>query len=164
MNNESLYRTLKSVAMSVLEDAAFVFSDELPGTARPSIDDWNPAGVSLSFTGETSGVFRLWADEALLPVLAANMLGLEPGSADARDKGADALREMVNIILGNFLTDHFGSEAVFDLGLPSPADPARAMADCSGDSGVWLQVEGSAVLAILDVNHPRAPDPSGKAA
>jgi hypothetical protein len=164
MNHETLNRSLLTVTMSVLEDAAFVFSDELPGTARPSLDDWTPAGVSLSFTGEPSGVFRLWADEALLPILAANMLGLEPGSTGAREKGPDALREMVNIILGNFLTDHFGTGAVFDLGLPSPADPARAIADCRGDSGVWLQVEGSAVLAIIDVNGPRPACPSGKAA
>jgi len=152
MNHEAMSQSLKAVVVRVLEDAAFVFSDDLPPDAHPSEADWNPPGVSLTFTGETSGTFRLWADEPLLRVLSANMLGLEPGSGNAAEKGSDALRETANIILGHLLTDHFGTEAVFDLGLPSIADPARAKSDCLDDAGVWLRAEGNTLLAVVEID------------
>jgi hypothetical protein len=149
MNPEPVHAALKAVITRVLEEAAFIFSDDLSGEEKPSAVAWNPSGVSLSFTGQRSGTLRLWATPALLPLLSSNMLGLDAGSDRAREKGIDALRETANIVLGNFLTEYYGTEAVFNLDIPVCADPALLQSDCHDDAGIWLQAEGNALLTVV---------------
>jgi CheY-specific phosphatase CheX len=46
------------------------------------------------------------------------MLGEEPDDPNAIAKGADALKELLNVLCGNLLTAFAGEEPVFDLAVP----------------------------------------------
>jgi hypothetical protein len=151
MNNIGSVAVLRKVVARVLEDASFVFTDDIDTGERPLPEGWNATGVSLSFTGGKSGVFRVWADVALVPLLAANMLGLDQESPEARDKGKDALREMVNIIAGNALTELFGDALLFSLSIPEITDAALKTVDCNREDALWLSAEGNAIVCVLDV-------------
>jgi hypothetical protein len=151
MNKEQMVERIRNVVARVLEDASFVFSDELQADARPDLALWDAEGVALSFTGEKSGVFRIWTDKAFAMLLAANMLGVDTSSPTAIEKGNDALKEMVNIIVGNALTELFGEVAVFNLGIPEKAEATRQTIDCGRDDAIWLAAEEYKVLCVIDI-------------
>jgi hypothetical protein len=142
---------VRAVIARVLEDASFIFTDGIDPGEMPALTMADTLGVSLSFSGEKSGTFRVWADPGFAGLLATNMLGIDPAEAAAPEKRMDALKEMVNIIVGNALTELFGDTAVFNLGIPEQADPAARENDCARSDGVWLQAEGSPVLCVLEL-------------
>jgi CheY-specific phosphatase CheX len=150
MNNEQAVKTVRTVIGRVLEDASFVFTDELDESVRPDAASWDAAGVALTFSGDRSGVFRIWTDPPFASLLAANMLGIDTGGPAAKDKGTDALKEMVNIITGNALTEIFGDKAVFSLGIPVLADEKLKAADCGRDDAIWLSAEDYKILCVMD--------------
>lgn len=75
-------------------------------------------GVSISFTGERAvGEMQIWAPEELLVYMASNILG--DGERDSLlASGKETLKEVLNIAAGQFLTEYYGPEFLFDLGLP----------------------------------------------
>ena len=75
MKNE-MFQAMEIVAPRILEEAAFLFSEPLDESAIPS-EAWHPVGVELRWNGPSTGVMRLWADPALLAVIAANMCGVD---------------------------------------------------------------------------------------
>jgi hypothetical protein len=152
MNSATIIETVRAVIARVLEDAAFIFSDELETEANPSQEPWTAEGVSLKFSGERSGGFRLWADDGFANLLAENMLGLDVADEQAREKKIDALKEMVNIIVGNSLTELFGTEAVFELGIPQRAESTLREADCRRSDAIQLQAEGNRIVCVVDLD------------
>ena len=38
-----------------LEEAAFIFTDNLESGGKPALESWNPEGFTLSFSGAPSG-------------------------------------------------------------------------------------------------------------
>ena len=150
MRSEESSRTVGAVIARVLEDAAFIFTDELEPETHPSAA-WTADGVSLTFSGERSGSFRLWADEGFVSLLAENMLGIVPDDPTAQEKKADAFKELVNIIAGNSLTELFGTTAVFELGIPQRADGATREADCVRADAIRLQAEGNSLVCVVDI-------------
>lgn len=151
MNNEEITKKVRSVIVRVLEDASFVFSDELAPEERPSGVNWDAEGVSLSFSGDRSGFVRLWADRGFGSILAVNMLGIDGGDPQVGEKGGDAFREMVNIIAGNAMTELFGQTAVIELGIPASADAAMRAADCARSDAVWLSAEEMKIVCVVDL-------------
>jgi CheY-specific phosphatase CheX len=152
MDKEQVVTTMRTVVARVLEDASFVFSDDCAVDSRPDPAGWDAVGVSLTFGGEKSGVFRVWTDRPFAALLAANMLGVDITGPDAEKKGTDALREMVNIIAGNALTGLFGEVAVFNLGIPAPADEKLKTEDCGRTDTVWLAAEDNTIVCVVDIH------------
>lgn len=113
--SRSLDETLRSVAEKTIEDLAFMFAipEEDP---QPAIVDERSAVVE--FEGPMSGTFKLTVSSDMLPVLAANMLGLEDASASTPDQQDDALKELANVLCGNLLPAIAGTEPVFDVHAP----------------------------------------------
>jgi CheY-specific phosphatase CheX len=152
MNSANIVQTVRAVIARVLEDAAFIFSDELETAANPADAPWTAEGVSLKFSGERTGCFRLWADDGFANLLAENMLGLDVADEQAQEKKIDALKEMVNIIVGNSLTELFGTAAVFELGIPQRAETALRDADCGRSDAIQLQAEGNRIVCVVDLD------------
>jgi CheY-specific phosphatase CheX len=152
MNSIERTDQVRKVMARVLEDASFVFADDLPPAAQEGISSETIMGVSLAFKGERTGEFRLWADPPFAALLAANMTGIDADSPQALEKGADAMKEMMNIIAGNALTELFGTTAVFDLGIPQKADTTLFAADRTTPNGVWLMAEEHPVLLVTDIS------------
>ncbi len=135
----------------ILSESAFIFTDPMESEDYPDLEEWSAQGVSLQFSGYRSGALSLWAGEDFLRSAAANMLGIDEDSEKAGEKGMDALKEILNIIVGNLITAVFGSEPVFDLGIPSKLAPENITDDYAPDRAIWLEAEGNPVLFILNI-------------
>lgn len=136
---------LSKVAVRILEEAAFLFSDDLAPADRPD-HTWEPVGASLEYEGiEDSGHIQVWADVAMVRSLASNMLGLDEEDPESAAHVADALKELLNMVLGNVLTELWGTEPVFHLGIPTLLDDSE-WSPQSASRGLWLSVEGHPVV------------------
>ena len=139
--NAELMDALKSTAPRILEEAAFLFSDDLPLEEYPDAK-WKPIGAQIQYAGEgRKGILRVWAGVGMVRTLAANMLGLEEDDESGAIQIGDALAELLNTIAGNVLTDAWGNALVFHLDIPVKLDAAGWMEDVD-KSGLWFSVEG----------------------
>jgi hypothetical protein len=136
----------------VLESAAFIFTDGLD-KEKPLAKTWEAQGVSLRFSGGPSGVFHMWVGKGFSCSVAANMLGIDAESGTAQSKGLDALKEILNMIVGNFITAAFGDKPLFELGIPAPADAALMEKHMNASGAVWLQAEGNPVLFVVEIDN-----------
>ena len=152
MNNTEIKENAMRIISRILEDAAFIFTDLMEDKDKPQLDSWNPQGLSLSFTGCPSGYFRIWAGNEFARYVAANMLGVEVEQEDAPQKGIDALKEILNIIVGNYLTTVYGENTLFELGLPEKVSAEEFSRDYNSTNAIWLQADGNPVLYIVEVD------------
>jgi len=145
--------TLRRVGEEVFESLAFV----LPALedAAPALDPPGGAAVSgrIAFAGPFDGVLVLRVHGALVPEIAANMLGLDFGQIPPVDKQHDAFAELLNVICGNLLPALAGEQAVFDVQaaqvLPAGA-AAVAEADPPAAAQARVELEGGwAELTLL---------------
>lgn len=143
----------------ILGEAAFIFTDDLGQSAKPADAAWDADGVSLQFFGASAarGELRMWVGTGFACYAAANMLGLDADSDDARGKGMDALKELLNMIVGNFITAAYGDVPVFELGLPKNLPHDLLQKDFASPDGVWLGAEGNPVLFIVETDGKTAP-------
>ena len=112
---QSEYDTILSeVFCDVLINYAFMFGDPAPK------DELLTSGTgylrtTVSFKGHQSGIIGVSTPTDLGVQLAANVLGLESDEDDSIENALDAIKELLNIVCGQFLTSAFGDEPVFDL-------------------------------------------------
>jgi len=64
------------------------------------------------------------------------------------EKALEAIMELLNMIVGRFLTSAYGEEPIFDLGLPCPIE-GGIPATSNAARRVWLDAEDSPVLISL---------------
>ncbi len=102
---------------TVLEDLAFLFSDPV-AVDELTFDDQSFVQASMQYTGSDQGQVSLVLPKRLMPMIAANILGLDEDDDLVHDKASDAVGEMLNIVCGQLLTTVFGDEPVFDLSPP----------------------------------------------
>jgi len=151
MLNSEMKEKIVEVIGRILSESAFIFVDPIEEENIPAIDQWEPEGVSLSFSGYKSGMLSLCACDDFLRNAAANMLGIDEESDDAGVKGMDALKEILNIIVGNLLTALYGTEEEFDLGIPQKLSSESIITDYKKENAIWLEAEGNPVLFLIDI-------------
>jgi chemotaxis protein CheY-P-specific phosphatase CheC len=78
--------------------------------------------ATMEYHGHSSGRLTLQLASRILDMLTENMLGEPPEGEDADEKRQDALKEVLNMICGNFLTQWAGENPVFELSPPSIVD------------------------------------------
>lgn len=139
--NTTLLDTAIDVFPRMLEETAFLFSDE--PVAVPEFESAT-VGVGISCDGVEAGELRLWAQATFLRKLSANMLGIEEEDPLAIAKGRDALGELLNIVLGHCLTERFGETENCRMGIPRVIEPAALHEDIL--TGTWLLAEGEPLL------------------
>jgi len=142
-------QTIQVIAR-ILGETAYIFVEIPDENPIPDPDKWDAAGVSLRFYGSENGEMRMWASRGFARCVAANMLGIDEEDETAQEKGLDALKESLNIILGNYITTIYGVEPVFDLGLPEPLDPAALHTDLVRSDAILLTAEDYPVLFVTD--------------
>jgi hypothetical protein len=141
--NEEMKQAMEIVSIRILEDAAFLFVAPAEEGTGPG-PDWKAAGAELRWSGPREGTMRVWAEPSLLGVLSANMLGIEEDDPAAAAAGPDALREILNMVVGNCLTEAWGPGPVFQLSVPEEADPDLLARDA--EDGFWILAEDKPVL------------------
>lgn len=145
--DESIVAIAKESAIRILERAAFLFSEDIPENQIPLADTfWRQKGYALDYSGPLKGELRIWLPESLSRVIVSNMLGLDEESEMAQKEEDDAVKEVLNIILGIFLTEAFGTEAVFHLGIPQMLEPDEWNESAQAEGHFWLWVENEPVL------------------
>ena len=104
--------------IALLADAAFVF-------AEPSAAPMPTAGNSLvaRLTLEHGETWELCVcvQDKLGDMLAANLLGTESETGEARAAASDAVGEMANILAGGLAVELFGKDVVSRIGIPAVA-------------------------------------------
>lgn len=136
---------LERVSSRVLEDAAFILATplEIPPPIPPH---WDALGVHLDFCGPFSGHCELWASLEMAKIMAANMLGMTASAPDAQEMCCDALKESLNILCGNLLTELAGADPVFDLGTPVTQENLDSFPPDGSGAEVWFDIDGQPVL------------------
>lgn len=111
-DREIFFRSL----IDVLEQMAFLFADECSEDEMCQTPE-DSLSARMEFSGERKGSVSLVAPGDLCRELAVNMLGTEAENLSS-SMIMDALREVLNMACGRFLTDRYGLEPVFDLTVP----------------------------------------------
>jgi CheY-specific phosphatase CheX len=112
--NETLCEGLETVACRVLEQAAFVFADPVPGLGEL---DGDVVTTVVTFSGPASGWVKMSSTLDFGVEVAANLLGIEPDEPGASQYANDALCEILNMVIGEVVEDWFG-EGACQLGIP----------------------------------------------
>jgi len=122
---EHLRQTIVEVTESTCETLAFVFAMPPPddGPDPESEHHRDLLRVRVGFDGPFTGSLALTMPRAMLPTLAANMLGRDEDATCSAER-ADAARELCNVICGNLLPAVAGDEPVFAVGAPRVVEEA----------------------------------------
>jgi len=117
---DDLRATVLHTVGDVLERAVFMFCEPADEQALPD-GCADLVKAEMTFRGDAEGSIMFVVPRELCEEIAANALGLEPGSAEARAGAEDALCELLNVVCGHLLTAVWGDGAVFDLSAPRAA-------------------------------------------
>lgn len=148
MLSESQIENINSTLGESLQEIAFLFSETLYDDI-PELESFDGYGVTLSYSGDTSGEFQLIVSEGLLFLLAENLLGVEADDPEAKSTGLKALQETLNIFMGNYLTREYGVQKVFDLGIPKCIESEQWNSQ-DKENQVWMLVEDEHVCVTFN--------------
>ena len=151
--NEIQAKASYSIA-NVMGCGAFIMLDLIEPCEIPAIETWDSIGVGISCEGSHRGSMSLWASASFMRTLCANMLGAEDDSGLSTANLIDALKEMLNMIIGNVLTEVYGDEPVFDLGLPRLLTSRNLAGDQGNSFKLWYSAEGEPIMFLVDIEPP----------
>jgi CheY-specific phosphatase CheX len=116
LNAKSLEPVLLEVVSDVLEQFSFMFTEPSEGNL---FNCFGPhlLQAQIVFKGSVCGGLSMFAMAPFCVQLAANVLGMEPEDV-SYDHAYDALKEVVNVVCGEFLLRVGGKKQVFDLSIP----------------------------------------------
>lgn len=145
---ESLENAVCLAVVRVLETAAFMTvwpCQESDGElAHPDV------AATMTFCGPRTGRLTLYVASEVLPLLTQNMLGeLEPDDSPEEQR-RDAVKEMLNMICGNLLTEWQGAEPVFNLSPPEIVN-ARSVATSAEKCVTKVRFNLENTLAVVEV-------------
>jgi hypothetical protein len=131
---------LSNVAQDVLRVTAFAFAEPCP-MENLTIVESQMLRATISFGGNPSGNITLVACADLLETLGADILASDANSL-APVPLEDTLKELLNIICGQWLTTTYGEASVFNLGIPEvqsiSAFPWNTFLNGSGSIGLMI--------------------------
>jgi chemotaxis protein CheY-P-specific phosphatase CheC len=142
----NLNHIMVSVAESIFEQVAFVFTDDIGIHCRPQDSNWDALGAELKFTGTKNGTIHLWLESTLATSIALNMLAAE--EPVEKEKAIDAVREMCNIISGNFITTAYQNADII-LHIPDSLDTKELQVDFNDPVGIWFSSDDGAILVLV---------------
>lgn len=139
--------TLREIFSDILANLAFMFTDdELPEVAVDEV--WFE--TTIRYEGPTQGHLRLRCAQSFMTSLAGNLLGIDPDDSEADVKSVDAVKELMNILCGQLVTQFYGSDAVFNLSIPecNQLDAPPDLDERDTDDAFSLTVNESRVRLI----------------
>ncbi|MEA3221964.1 MAG: hypothetical protein U9P49_02205 [Thermodesulfobacteriota bacterium] len=127
-------KIMEEAFIYVMEKMAFMFVDVPVKDEISNMDDVC-FHVHMDFTGPTFGrlglaismklaltiaanVMGMEPDEPVMNIMAENIMGMGPDKPIDEDLIRDAVREILNVVCGRFLTLMFGDKPVFNLSVP----------------------------------------------
>lgn len=80
---------------------------------------------STEFHGVMHGSIKVLCGHPFMNCLCRNLLGLSEDEEISEEQSQDALKELMNVFCGNFLTQTYGDDTVFDLVYPEVVHPSE---------------------------------------
>lgn len=114
--------SLTTIFSEVLGNLAFMFTGGDPAEPSPETT-W--LETTISYDGPATGTLKFQCTSEFGVLLAANLLGINPQDDDAESQAHDAVKELMNIVCGQFVTAIYGIEHVFDLTVPQTRELAE---------------------------------------
>jgi CheY-specific phosphatase CheX len=112
---DSAIHPLKRASLKILEEWGLMLIDEAEQTAE-LFEREEPVMMSWIYLhGKLTGAVSIVAQAPFLKALAANVLGQDSEAGISDDDCTDAFKELGNVLAGNFLTEAYGEDSVFDL-------------------------------------------------
>jgi hypothetical protein len=108
---------MMKVFSSIFEDFAFMFVEEALDLEANSVGECFSAKIEFK-SNSKKGYLEVVAPEAFCDETAENILGTDVEELPA-GAGENALKELLNISCGYFLSEKFGTNEVFDLSIPA---------------------------------------------
>jgi chemotaxis protein CheY-P-specific phosphatase CheC len=116
---------LRLTAEKILTEWAHMLVDEVRPSPELFTSDSNIYLAWADLKGVIDGSVSILAQDSFLTALAANLLGVDPDEVPSEAEKTDALREMANVIAGNFLTEAYGTDTIFDVIQPQVSEVAE---------------------------------------
>ena len=107
---------MMKVFSSIFEDFAFMFVEEALDLETNSVGECFRAKIEFKSKSK-KGYLEVVAPEEFCDETAENILGTDVEELPA-GSGENALKELLNISCGYFLSEKFGIDEVFDLSIP----------------------------------------------
>ncbi|NLB63054.1 MAG: chemotaxis protein CheX [Fibrobacter sp.] len=134
-------QALRKAAEIVYENSAFIFVEDISLPEASVLESWEGTALRIEYSGDAQGFLELQVQNGFAHILAQNMLGLEDGDEKIASSAADALQESLNMLCGYFLTEYYGENAVFSIGMPKICSELSLEASLK-NAGIWLDAEG----------------------
>lgn len=140
---------LATTLSDVLGNLAFMsISDDPRDESAITAAEWIEAGIS--YRGPFAGAITLRCTQDFAYELAGNLLSVSPDDPEAQPKSIDAVKELLNIVCGRFITNVYGVEPVFDLTPPTARRlPTRPDLNEGDDHSASVYVEGWPVQILF---------------
>ncbi len=147
---------IAEVLTDVLERFAFMFMDPLDKAEWPADPAEAFEEVTIEFTGPQRGGLALVAGREFGLSLAANVLGREKNEVQP-ELVPDAIKELVNVICGEYLERLAGKRVVFHLTIPriSVINASQAREFVERPETLCLSIDGHP--AAFHAWHHKAP-------
>lgn len=110
-------RAMENAVISVLNDMAATRASATRPENLPRFDQ-SLIHAHITFEGPSSGELGLLMDPDFAADLASRILGVDESKDLLQDMVLDAVKELLNVVCGQFLTQRFGYEPAFSLGVP----------------------------------------------
>ncbi|TVQ51740.1 MAG: chemotaxis protein CheX [Phycisphaerales bacterium] len=109
---------LMELTILALERTAFVMADPAESSAEDAVAATSHV-AKINYAGPEGGSVVLCASDGFLREFASSLLGVEPEEVNPKCEGADALKELANIVGGSVILELGGDNCPYSLGLPS---------------------------------------------
>jgi hypothetical protein len=109
-------KLITKVFSSIFEDFAFMFAEEALDLEINSIGECFRAKIEFKSKSK-KGYLEVIAPKEFCDETAKNILGIDVEELPP-DSGENALKELLNISCGYFLSEKYGTDEVFDLSIP----------------------------------------------
>jgi CheY-specific phosphatase CheX len=150
--SKALEKALYKAAALTFEELGFMLpSPEIEEEQRAADAE---IAVIVRFRGPVQGKLIVLLCGALLPTLAANMLGVE--SIPSLEQQHDALREVGNVICGNMLPLIAGTKPVFNVDLPQIVSDLNQLPSPPPLASARIGIEEGRAELMLYVDDPQA--------
>lgn len=142
-------QVIYEVASHVFETSAFLSIYPLESEAELPPPDFC---ATMTFKGAADGRVSMRIAGEVLDTIVDNLLEMESDPEEQMKRRNDVLKEMLNMLCGNLLTSHFGSNPVFDLSPPEVIESAEMPAPTSEDvHHVLLNIEHTLAEVMFEV-------------
>ncbi|MCC6475558.1 chemotaxis protein CheX [bacterium] len=143
-------QAILEAATRVFETSAFLnmypsdTSEEIPAP---------DCAASMTFYGAARGRVTLRVNQEILVSVVENLLGESCEGPEAEARKGDALKELLNMLCGNILTEYFGTEPIFDLSPPELVDNATSTVSSQQVQSLVLNVENTLAEVLFEVQN-----------